>query len=238
MGSQSPTAPTIQLEMMITTPMGSLLVTSLMDMGMNTSSQNAPPSRKSSATRPQELLPPWNAKMIMKRSAKSFLRTCPMLLRNKPATMKRRRFVSLRSVSSQSRLKSSSTKKCARRYLARSAPVPMLNNWFPPVLQLPSRTAVTSQRKSVKMSPRTSATRYPRRSRSSVATMSMKPNTGRASQLTQLDLATHLNLPTRLNLTIQLNPLTQLDQATHQLHNTNAYLGNYALKPSPRYALI
>merc|ERR1712136_90499 len=37
-------------------------------------------------------------------------------------------------------------KKCARRYLARSAPVPMSSNWFPPVHQPPLRTAVTSQR--------------------------------------------------------------------------------------------
>merc|ERR1719369_1309234 len=114
----------------------------------------------------------------------------------------------------------------------------MLNNWFPPVLQPPSRTAVTSQRKSVKMSPRTSATRCPRRSRSSVVTMSTKLNMGRASQLTQLNLTTHRNLPTHPNLPTRLSLTIQLDQATHQHHNTNSYLSNYALKPSPRYALI
>merc|ERR1719385_424170 len=150
--------------------------------------------------------------------------------------MNRRRSVNLRSVSNQSKLKSSSTRRSARRFLARSAPVLMSNNWSPPVPQLPSRTAVMSLRKSVKMSPRTFATRYPRRSRSSDATMSMKLNMGKVSQptqlslLIQLNLNTQLNLFTQLNLITQLNPLTQLDQATHQRQYTNVYLAIYAVK--------
>merc|ERR1719175_97331 len=148
--------------------------------------------------------------------------------------MNRRRSVNLFDVSNQSKLKSSSTRRSARRFLAKSAPVLMSNNWSPPVPQLPSRTAVMSLRKSVKMSPRTFATRYPRRSRSSDATMSMKLNMGKVSQptqlslliqlnlntqlslLTQLNLITQLDQATQLNLITQLNPLTQLDQATHQ----------------------
>merc|ERR1711862_559644 len=230
--SQSPMALTTHLEMTLTMLTENLPVTSPMDMGKKTWSQNAPLSRKLSATRLHELYPPLNARMIMKRSAKSFLRMCPSLLRNKPATMNRRRFANLRSASNQSRLKSSVTRRSARRSLARSAPVLMLNNWFPPVPQLPSRTAVMSLRKSVKMFPRTSATRCPRRSRSSVATMSMKLNMGRVSQPTQLNLLTQSNLIT------QLNPLTQMDQATNQHQCTNVYLAVYAIKPNPTYASI
>merc|ERR1711862_371987 len=198
--SQSPMALTTHLEMTLTMLTENLPVTSPMDMGKKSWNQNAPLSRKLSATRLHELYPPLNARMIMKRSAKSFLRMCPSLLRNKPATMNRRRFANLRSASNQSRLKSLFTRRSARR--------------------------------------------CPRRSRSSVATMSMKLNMGRVSQPTQLNLLTLLNLITQLNLLTQsnlitqLNPLTQMDQATNQHQYTNVYLAVYAIKPNPTYASI
>merc|ERR1711942_575928 len=230
--------------------MGILELTIPADMSLSTLSPNALPSRKSSATKLHGLYQLWNARMIMKRSAKSFLRMCLMLLRNKRATMKKRRFVSLRSASNLNRLKSMSTRRCARRCLANSAPVLTLNNWFPRVPQQPLRTAVMSQRRSAKMSPRTSATRCPRRSRSSVATMNMKLNMGRASQPTQLDLVTQLKLnhiiAIQLNLSTQLDLVTQLklnhtiaiqlNLSTQQCQHTNSLSRQLCLTSDPRYS--